>query len=103
MIYLLRMKASAVVGTSLFQIVITTLVTMILQAVRNHTVDAVLAFILLIGGVIGGQLGIRAATRFRAEQMRVVLAIIILMAGLQMGFTLFVPPEDPFILAPTNG
>lgn len=103
MIYLLRMKASVVVGTSLFQIVITTLVTMVLQAVRNHTVDVVLAFVLLIGGVIGGQLGIRSATRFRAEQMRVVLALIILMAGLQMGFTLFVPPEDPFILAPTNG
>ncbi|ESQ81229.1 sulfite exporter TauE/SafE family protein [Asticcacaulis sp. YBE204] len=103
MIYLLRMKASVVVGTSLYQIVITTLVTMILQAVRNHTVDGVLAFILLIGGVVGGQLGIRAATRFRAEQLRVILAVIILMAGLQMGLTLFVPPEDPFILAPTNG
>jgi uncharacterized protein len=102
MIYILRMKASAVVGTSLFQIVIVTLVTMLLQAVRNHTVDGVLAFLLLIGGVIGSQLGVRLATRFRADELRVILAVIILIAGLQMGINLFVPPEDPFILAPTN-
>ncbi|MEM9964644.1 MAG: sulfite exporter TauE/SafE family protein, partial [Asticcacaulis sp.] len=74
MIYILRMKASVVVGTSLFQVIITATVTMILQAVRNHTVDAVLAFLLLIGGVIGGQLGIRFGTKFRAEELRLVLA-----------------------------
>ncbi|WP_140986677.1 sulfite exporter TauE/SafE family protein [Asticcacaulis tiandongensis] len=103
MIYILRMKASVVVGTSLFQVIITATVTMILQAVRNHTVDAVLAFLLLIGGVIGGQLGIRFGTRFRADELRLVLALIILTAGLQMGLTLFIPPEDPFVLIRPGG
>lgn len=103
MIYILRMKASVVVGTSLFQVIITATVTMILQAVRNHTVDAVLAFLLLIGGVIGGQLGIRFGTKFRAEELRLVLALIILTAGLHMGLTLFIPPDDPFILIRPGG
>lgn len=103
MIYILRMKASVVVGTSLFQVVITATLTMILQAVRNHTVDGVLAFLLLIGGVIGGQVGIRFGTRFRAEELRLVLALIILAAGIQMGLSLFVPPEDPFVLIRPGG
>ncbi|MFT4090760.1 MAG: sulfite exporter TauE/SafE family protein [Asticcacaulis sp.] len=103
MIYILRMKASVVVGTSLFQVIITATVAMLLQAVRNHTVDAVLAFLLLIGGVVGGQLGIRFGTRFRAEELRLVLALIILTAGLQMGLTLFIPPEDPFVLIRPGG
>jgi len=103
MIYILRMKASVVVGTSLLQVIITATVTMILQAVRNQTVDAVLAFLLLIGGVIGGQLGVRFGTRFRADELRLVLALIILTAGLQMGLTLFIPPDDPFILIRPGG
>jgi uncharacterized protein len=102
MIYVLRMKASVVVGTSLFQIIITTLVTMILQAVRNHSVDMILALILLAGGVVGGQAGIRMANRFRADELRAIMAVIILMAGLQMGLSLFVPPQDPFVLVPTG-
>ncbi|MDC7676045.1 sulfite exporter TauE/SafE family protein [Asticcacaulis sp. LKC15W] len=102
MIYILRMKASVVVGTSLFQIVITTFVTMILQAVRNHSVDMILALILLAGGVIGGQAGIRMANRFRADELRAIMAVIILMAGLQMGLSLFVPPQNPFVLVPTG-
>lgn len=102
MIYILRMKASVVVGTSLFQIIITTLVTMILQAVRNHSVDMILALILLAGGVVGGQAGIRMANRFRADELRAIMAVIILMAGLQMGLSLFVPPQDPFVLVPTG-
>ncbi|HEX6858842.1 MAG TPA: TSUP family transporter [Caulobacteraceae bacterium] len=98
MVYLLRMPARMVVGTSLFQIVITTTVTMILQAGRNQTVDIVLAVLLLAGGVVGAQLGARASGRFRAEELRALLALIVLLVGLRMGLGLFVRPDDPFVM-----
>lgn len=103
MVYLLRMPAGVVVGTSLFQIIITTSLVTILQAGRNQTVDLMLATLLLFGGVIGAQLGARASARFRAEELRVVLAVIVLLVGLQMGLGVFVTPADPFVLAPGLG
>jgi uncharacterized membrane protein YfcA len=98
MVYVLRMPARVVVGTSLFQIVITTALTGVLQAGRNQSVDIVLALLLLVGGVLGAQAGARASARFRAEELRVVLALIVLLVGLRMGLGVFVPPEDPFVL-----
>ncbi|MES2034731.1 MAG: sulfite exporter TauE/SafE family protein [Pseudomonadota bacterium] len=98
MVYLLRMPAGVVVGTSLFQIVITTSLTSVLQAGRNQTVDVVLATLLLVGGVIGAQLGAKASARFRAEELRALLALIVLLVGLRMGLGLFIRPDDPFIL-----
>ena len=98
MIYLLRVPARTVVGTSLFQIIITTAVVTILQAGRNQTVDLVLASLLIFGGVVGAQLGARASSRFRAEELRIVLAVIVLLVGLQMGLGVFVAPKDPFVL-----
>jgi len=98
MIYILRMPASVVVGTSLFQIIVTTALTGVLQAGRNQTVDIVLATLLLAGGVLGAQLGARASSRFRAEELRAVLALIVLLVGLRMGLGLFVRPEEPFVL-----
>lgn len=98
MIYLLRMPAPVVVGTSLFQIVITTSLTSVLQAGRNQTVDIVLATLLLIGGVIGAQLGARASGRFRAEELRALLALLVLVVGLRMGADLFLRPDDAFIV-----
>jgi uncharacterized protein len=98
MIYLLRMPASMVVGTSLFQIIITTALTGVLQAGRNQTVDVVLATLLLLGGVIGAQLGARASSRFRAEELRAILALIVLLVGLRMGLGLFLTPAEPFVL-----
>lgn len=98
MIYLLRMPAPVVVGTSLFQIVITTSLTSVLQAGRNQTVDIVLATLLLIGGVIGAQLGARASGRFRAEELRALLALLVLAVGLRMGADLFIHPDEAFVL-----
>jgi uncharacterized membrane protein YfcA len=98
MIYLLRMPAPVVVGTSLFQIVITTSLTSVLQAGRNQTVDIVLATLLLIGGVIGAQLGARASGRFRAEELRALLALLVLLVGLRMGADLFIKPEEAFVI-----
>jgi len=98
MIYLLRMPAGTVVGTSLMQIIITTALTGVLQAGRNQTVDVVLATLLLIGGVVGAQLGARASSRFRAEELRAILALIVLVVGIRMGLGLFLTPKEPFAL-----
>ncbi|MCC7267728.1 MAG: sulfite exporter TauE/SafE family protein [Caulobacteraceae bacterium] len=97
MVYILRMPAAVVVGTSLFQIIITTSLASLLQAGRNQTVDIVLATLLLIGGVIGAQFGARASARFRAEELRALLAIIVLAVGINMGIGLFLTPEEPFV------
>ncbi|WP_374574794.1 sulfite exporter TauE/SafE family protein [Phenylobacterium sp.] len=98
MIYILRMPAGVVVGTSLFQIIITTSLTSVLQAGRNQTVDVVLATLLLIGGVLGAQLGAKISARFRAEELRALLGLIVLLMGLNMGLGLFVKPGEPFIM-----
>jgi uncharacterized membrane protein YfcA len=98
MIYLLRMPAGVVVGTSLFQIIITTALTGVLQAGRNQTVDVMLATLLIIGGIVGAQFGARASTRFRAEELRAVLAVIVLFVGLRMGLGLFLAPDEPFLM-----
>lgn len=103
MLYILRMKASVVVGTSLFQIIITTAITTVLQAGRNQTVDIVLASLLLFGGVIGAQYGARASGRFRADELRAVMGLLVLLVGLQMGLGLFIRPDEMFALAPGAG
>jgi hypothetical protein len=100
MVYLLRMRAGVVVGTSLFQIIITTAITTVLQAGRNQTVDIMLAALLLFGGVLGAQYGARMSGRFRADSLRAGLALIVLLVGLQMGLGLFVRPDEPFAFAP---
>ncbi|MCA6271624.1 MAG: sulfite exporter TauE/SafE family protein [Phenylobacterium sp.] len=102
MIYLLRMPAGVVVGTSLFQIILTTSLTTLLQAGRNQTVDIVLTGLLVLGGVFGAQLGARASSRFRAEELRILLALIILAIGLSMGLRLILTPGDPFVLLPAG-
>lgn len=102
MVYILRMPAGVVVGTSLFQIILTTSLTSVLQAGRNQTVDVVLATLLLVGGVLGAQVGARASLRFRAEELRALLALIVLAVGLQMGLGLFFTPSEPFVLMGAN-
>lgn len=103
MVYILRMPASMVVGTSLLQIIITTALTGVLQAGRNQTVDIVLATLLLLGGIIGAQFGARASSRFRAEELRAILALIVLLVGLRMGLGLFLTPDEPFVLMAGTG
>jgi uncharacterized membrane protein YfcA len=98
MVYVLRMPAGMVVGTSLLQIIVTAGLTGVLQAGRNQTVDVVLAALLLVGGIIGAQYGARASARFRAEELRAILAILVLLVGLRMGLGLFVAPQEPFVL-----
>jgi len=94
MIYLLGMPTSVVVGTSLFQIIFVTANATFLQATMNQTVDIVLALILLIGGVIGAQIGARAGAKLNGEQLRILLAIMVLGVCVKIGFDLVLTPDD---------
>ncbi len=96
MIYLLGMPTSAVVGTSLFQIIFVTANVTFLQAVNNYTVDVVLALLLLTGGVIGAQFGTRVGSRLRGEHLRGLLALIVLAVCGKMLFDLVGTPADLF-------
>lgn len=89
LIYILGMSVTTVVGTSLFQIVFTTAVITMLHAVQSKTVDIVLAALLLVGGVIGAQLGARVAMNLPAAKLRMALAILVLIvaARLLVGLT----------------
>jgi len=95
-IYLLGMPTRAVAGTSLFQIIFVTANVTFLQAVQNHTVDIVLALLLIVGGVIGAQLGGRMSNRVPAEQLRILLAVLILALGARLAFELVATPEDVY-------
>lgn len=94
MIYLLRMPTSIVTGTSLVQIVFITAVTTVLQSIDNHAVDAVLALILILGGVVGAQLGVRAAAKLRGEQLRLLLALMVLAVAVRLLIGLVARPQD---------
>jgi uncharacterized protein len=102
MIYLLRVPTNVVVGTSLFQIVFLTAVTTVLQARFNFTVDVVLAALLMVGGVIGAQFGAAAGERLKGEQLRFLLAALVLLVGLRFAWQLIAPPRDLFSLSPGN-
>ena len=94
MIYLLRIPTNVVVGTSLFQIVFVTGVTAILHATTNQAVDIVLALVLMIGGVIGAQFGAAASEKLRGEQLRAMLAGLVLLVCLRIAWNLIAPPEE---------
>ena len=98
MIYLLGMPTSVVVGTSLFQILFVTGAATLLHATQNYTVDAVLALLLLVGGVIGAQIGTRLGTRLRAEQLRVLLAGMVLVVCLKLAWDLVATPAELYSL-----
>jgi uncharacterized membrane protein YfcA len=94
MIYLLRMPTNIVMGTSLVQIIFVTAVTTVLQSINNHAVDAVLALVLILGGVVGAQLGVRAAAKLRGEQLRLLLALMVLAVAARLLFGLVARPQD---------
>lgn len=100
LIYLLRVPTNVVVGTSLFQITFVTAVTTVMQSVTNQSVDIVLAFLLMVGGVIGAQYGTRAGRKLKAEHLRLLLALLVLIMALWLGYQLFVRPSDLFSLTP---
>lgn len=96
MIYLLGMPPLLVAGTALFQIIFTTASATVMHATFNNTVDIVLALILILGSVVGTQIGVIFARFIRGQQARVILAMIILGTCLMLSIDLFVPPTDVF-------
>ena len=94
MIYLLGMPTKVVVGTSLFQITFVTGYTTLVHAVTHHTVDMMLALLLIIGGVIGAQIGARVGVRLKAEQLRILLSILVLAVAIKIGFDLLLTPAE---------
>ncbi|MEO0389462.1 MAG: sulfite exporter TauE/SafE family protein [Pseudomonadota bacterium] len=103
MIYLLGMPTKVVVGTSLFQIIFVTGFTTLLHATTNYTVDVVLAVLLLIGGVIGAQIGTRIGVRMKAEQLRILLALLVLAVCGKLAFDLLVMPNELYSLGTAGG
>jgi len=96
MIYLLGMPTSVVVGTSLFQIIFVTANVTFLQSVQTQTVDFMLAGLLLLGAVIGAQFGTRASVLLRGEQLRGLLALMVLTVCIKLAFDLAIRPDDLF-------
>jgi uncharacterized membrane protein YfcA len=100
MIYLLRMPTNIVIGTSMFQIIFVTAVVTMLHATLNQTLDVVLAALLVLGGVIGGQFGVRAGQKLKGEQLRALLALMVLAVAIRLLFDLVLRPADMFSIAP---
>ena len=93
MVYMLRMPMHVVVGTSLFQILFTCINVTFMQAYYNQTVDVVLAIILLFGSTIGAQLGVKVSDRLNADQLKVILALLVLLVMVQMVYSILVHPD----------
>lgn len=98
MIYVIGMPTKIVIGTSLFQIIFVTGFTTLLHSTQNYSVDALLALILLVGGVIGAQVGTRLGVYLKAEQLRILLAILVLGVCTKLGVDLVLKPEELFSL-----
>ena len=96
LIYIFRIPLHVVVGTSQFQILCTMLTATVMHAVSNGTVDIILALLLIVGGVFGAQMGVRAGQRLKGEQFRLMLALLILGVGARFASDMVLPPEDPF-------
>jgi len=98
MIYLLGMPTKVVVGTSLFQIIFVTAFATIMHATTNYTVDMALAVLLLIGGVFGAQVGTRIGLKLKAEQLRILLSLIVILVCLKIAGDLVLEPKELFSL-----
>ena len=103
LIYLLKVPTNVVVGTSLYQIVFTAAYTTVVHSTTNQTVDIVLAFLLMVGGVAGAQYGAKAGQRLRGEQLRALLALLVLAVATRLAIDLFVPPASIYSLTSLSG
>lgn len=99
MIYLLGMPTKVVIGTSLFQIAFVSAFTTLMHAVSSNTVDIMLAVLLIVGGVVGAQIGTQLGSRLRAEQLRILLALLVLAVCAKLALDLFLTPDDLYSLA----
>jgi uncharacterized protein len=102
MIYLLGMPTKVVIGTSLFQIIFVTGFTTFMHAATNHSVDLMLALFLIVGGVVGAQIGSQFAVRLKAEQLRILLAILVLGVCLKLALDLLIEPSELYSARPVG-
>ncbi len=102
MIYILGMPTKVVVGTSLFQIIFVAAFTAFMHALTSQTVDLLLAALLILGGVIGAQIGARVGVRLKAEQLRVLLALLVLAVAVKIAFDLLIEPSELFSISPVK-
>lgn len=102
MIYLLGMPTKVVVGTSLFQIIFVTAFTTMLHATTNYTVDIILALLLLVGGVVGAQIGTQIGLKMKAEQLRILLAGLVLIVCAKLALELLLQPAELYSLSPVR-
>ena len=102
MIYLLGMPTKVVVGTSLFQIIFVTGFSTIMHAITDYSVDMALALFLLLGGVIGAQIGARMGARLKAEQLRILLAILVLAVCGKLALDLLIQPSELYSITATE-
>jgi uncharacterized membrane protein YfcA len=98
MIYLIGMPTKIVVGTTVFQFLFVTGLTAIMHAVQSGTVDVMLALILLVGGVVGTQIGVNLGQRLRAEQLRILLALLVVGVCLKLAADLVIRPDELYSL-----
>ena len=103
LIYLIRVPTGVVIGTSMVLTLVTMAYATIIHAATNHLVDALLALILMVGGVIGAQFGARTGQRFSGEQLRLLLGILVLAVGLRFAYELVVQPTDLFTVRQRGG
>jgi uncharacterized membrane protein YfcA len=96
LIYLLRVPTATVIGTSMMLTLVTMASATVMHAATNHQVDAVLALILMVGGVIGATFGARTGQRMRGERLRMLLGLLVLAVGLRFAYSLIVEPDDLF-------
>lgn len=98
MLYILNMPTNVVIGTSLFQIIFVTAIATVLHAAANQTVDVILALLLLTGGVVGAQIGARVGVRLKGEQLRALLALIVLAVCARLVIGLTIQPDSLFVI-----
>jgi uncharacterized protein len=103
LIYLMRVPTATVIGTSMVLTFLTMVSATILHAATNHQVDAVLALILMVGGVIGAQFGARAGQRIRGEWLRMLLGLLVLAVGLRFAGQLVLRPDDLYSIRLIEG
>ena len=99
MIYLLGMPTKVVIGTSLFQIIFVTAFTTVMHAVTSQTVDMMLALLLILGGVVGAQIGTRVGMRLKAEQLRILLSLLVLAVSVRIAVDLLLEPSELYSVA----
>jgi uncharacterized membrane protein YfcA len=103
LIYFLRVPTATVIGTSMVLTLVTMASATVMHAVTNHLVDAVLALILMVGGVVGAQFGARAGHKMRADRLRLLLGLLVLAVGIRFALDLVLQPEDLYALRALEG